>query len=105
MKSKQRSRMGIRRGIYLLPNLFTVGVLFAGFYAIIAATKHQFAVAAVAILVGMLLDSLDGRIARLTGTQSEFGAQFDSLSDMVCFGLTPAFVLYSWSLNTLGKPG
>lgn len=93
------------RGIYLLPNLFTVGALFAGFYAIIAATKHYFDNAAIAILVAMLLDSLDGRIARMTHSQSEFGAQMDSLSDMVCFGVTPALVLYSWSLTYLGKPG
>lgn len=95
----------LRKGIYLLPNLFTVGALFAGFYAIVAATKNQFDVAAIAIFVAMLLDALDGRIARLTHTQTEFGAQMDSLSDMVCFGVTPALVLYIWSLSTLGKPG
>jgi CDP-diacylglycerol--serine O-phosphatidyltransferase len=94
-----------RRGIYLLPNLFTIGVLFAGFYAIITAFKHHFAASAIAIFIGMLLDSLDGRIARLTHTQTEFGAQMDSLSDMVCFGVAPALVLYSWYLHTLGKAG
>lgn len=94
-----------RRGIYLLPNLFTVGGLFAGFYAIVAATKHQFETAAIAIFIAMLLDGLDGRIARWTHSQSEFGAQMDSLSDMLCFGITPALVLYSWSLVTLGKAG
>lgn len=93
------------RGIYLLPNLFTLGALFAGFYAIVAATKQHFEAAAVAIFVGMILDSLDGRIARLTGSQSEFGAQMDSLSDMVCFGVCPALVLYSWSLVYMGKIG
>lgn len=93
------------RGIYLLPNLFTLGALFAGFYAIVAATKQHFEAAAVAILLGMILDSLDGRIARLTGSQSEFGAQMDSLSDMVCFGVSPALVLYSWSLVYMGKIG
>lgn len=93
------------KGIYLLPNLFTVGALFAGFYAIIAATKGLFDMAAMAIFIAMLLDALDGRIARLTHSQSEFGAQMDSLSDMVCFGVTPALVLYQWSLFTLGKPG
>lgn len=93
------------RGIYLLPNLFTVGALFAGFYAIVAATKGYFDVAAIAIFVAMLLDGLDGRVARMTNTQSEFGAQMDSLSDMVCFGVTPALVVYSWSLFTLGKLG
>lgn len=93
------------RGIYLLPNLFTVGALFAGFYAIVAATKGHFDVAAIAIFIAMLLDGLDGRVARMTNTQSEFGAQMDSLSDMVCFGVTPALVMYSWSLFTLGKLG
>lgn len=94
-----------RRGIYLLPNLFTVSALFAGFYAIVAATQQNFNLAAIAIFVAMLLDSLDGRIARMTDSQSEFGAQLDSLSDMVCFGVSPALVLYSWSLSGLGKPG
>lgn len=93
------------RGIYLLPNLFTVAALFAGFYAIIASTQGRFAAAAISIFVAMLLDTLDGRIARLTHSQSEFGAQMDSLSDMVCFGICPAFVLYEWSLVVLGKPG
>lgn len=93
------------RGIYLLPNLFTMGALFAGFYAIVAATKHAFDNAAIAIFIAILLDGLDGRIARMTHSVSDFGAQFDSLSDMVCFGITPAMVLYVWSLSTLGKPG
>lgn len=93
------------RGIYLLPNLFTMGALFAGFYAIVAATKHAFDYAAIAIFIAILLDGLDGRIARMTHSVSDFGAQFDSLSDMVCFGITPALVLYVWSLSTLGKAG
>ena len=93
------------RGIYLLPNLFTVAGLFAGFYAIIAATKGYFDSAAIAIFIAMLLDALDGRIARLTHSQTEFGEQMDSLSDMVCFGITPALVLYEWSLMHMGKPG
>lgn len=106
MNSDEQPTRKLRvRGIYLLPNLFTVGALFAGFYAIIAATKGLFDLAAVAIFVAMLLDALDGRIARLTHSQSEFGAQMDSLSDMVCFGVTPALVLYEWSLSGLGKPG
>lgn len=94
-----------RRGIYLLPNLFTVGALFAGFYAIVAATRGFFDTAAIAILIAMLLDGLDGRIARLTQTESEFGAQMDNMSDMVCFGVTPALVLYEWSLSGVGKVG
>lgn len=93
------------RGIYLLPNLFTMGALFAGFYAIVAATKHIYDHAAIAIFIAILLDGLDGRIARLTHSVSDFGAQFDSLSDMLCFGIAPAMVLYSWSLSTMGKVG
>ena len=94
-----------RRGIYLLPNLFTTAALFAGFYAIVAATKNQFEVAALAIFVAMLLDGIDGRVARLTNTQSDFGAQYDSLADMVSFGLAPALVSYEWMLNGMGKLG
>ncbi len=94
-----------KRGIYLLPNLFTIGAMFAGFYSIIAATNGIFDNAAIAIFIAMVFDGLDGRVARLTHTQSEFGAQLDSLSDMVCFGLAPALVLYFWSLSTLGKAG
>jgi len=93
------------RGIYLLPNLFTIGALFAGFYAIIASFAFSFENAAIALLVALILDGLDGRVARLTGTQTEFGAQLDSLSDMVCFGMTPALLLYNWSLSALGKLG
>jgi len=101
-KSPEKSRV---RGIYFLPNLFTVGALFAGFYAIVAAAHNLFHFAALAIFVAMLLDALDGRIARLTHSQSEFGAQMDSLSDMVSFGVSPAVVLYMWSLKALGKAG
>lgn len=93
------------KGIYLLPNLFTVAALFAGFYAIISATHKQFEAAAIAIFVAMIFDGLDGRVARLTHSQTKFGAEFDSLSDMVSFGLTPALVLYFWSLQHLGKAG
>ena len=87
-----------RKGIYLLPNLFTTGALFAGFYAIVAATGDRFGQAAVAIVVAMFLDFLDGRIARLTNTTSEFGMQYDSISDMVSFGVAPALVVYEWGL-------
>jgi CDP-diacylglycerol--serine O-phosphatidyltransferase len=93
------------RGIYLLPNLFTTGALFAGFYAIVAGMKGQFEHAAIALFVAMIMDTLDGRVARLTGTQSAFGAQYDSLSDMVCFGLTPALVSFNWGLSNFGKLG
>ncbi|MET0051862.1 MAG: CDP-diacylglycerol--serine O-phosphatidyltransferase [Candidatus Thiodiazotropha sp.] len=99
-KLKKRSR-----GIYLLPNLFTTAALFAGFYAILAAVNAKFEVASVAIFVAMLMDGLDGRVARLTKTQSAFGAEYDSLSDMVSFGLAPALVVYIWALSGLGKLG
>ncbi len=99
-KPKRRSR-----GIYLLPNLFTTAALFAGFYAILAAVNGKFEVASVAIFVAMLMDGLDGRVARLTKTQSAFGAEYDSLSDMVSFGLAPALVVYIWALSELGKLG
>jgi len=94
-----------RRGIYLLPNLFTTGALFAGFYAITSAMGGRFETAVVAIFVAMILDGLDGRVARLTNTQSEFGAQYDSLSDMVSFAAAPALVMYLWAFASLGKLG
>jgi CDP-diacylglycerol--serine O-phosphatidyltransferase len=94
-----------RRGIYLLPNLFTTGALFAGFYAITSAMSGHFETAAISIFVAMILDGLDGRVARLTNTQSEFGAQYDSLSDMVSFGAAPALVMYLWAFSSLGKLG
>jgi CDP-diacylglycerol--serine O-phosphatidyltransferase len=94
-----------RRGIYLLPNLFTTGALFAGFFAIVQAMNGRYEQAAVAILVAMILDGLDGRVARLTNTQSAFGAEYDSLSDMVSFGVAPALVMYSFALKDMGKLG
>lgn len=93
------------RGIYLLPNAFTTAALFCGFYAIVMAMNHKFDHSAVAIFIAMVLDSLDGRIARLTNTQSEFGAQYDSLSDMVSFGAAPALVMYEWALKGQHKMG
>lgn len=90
-----------KRGIYLLPNLFTTGTLFAGFYSIIAATQDRFAVAGVAIFVAMLTDMLDGRVARLTNAESDFGIQYDSLADLVAFGLASGLLAYMYSLNTL----
>ena len=93
------------RGIYLLPNLLTTASLFAGFYAIGAAFKGHFNTAAMAIFVAMLMDGLDGRVARLTNTQSAFGAEYDSLSDMVSFGIAPPLVAYTWALSVLGKLG
>jgi CDP-diacylglycerol---serine O-phosphatidyltransferase len=94
-----------RRGIYLLPNLFTTAALFAGFYAIVQAMNGRFDHAAIAIFVAMVLDGLDGRVARLTKTQSAFGAEYDSLSDMVSFGAAPALVVYEWALRSMGKLG
>src|SRR5450631_4254191 len=94
-----------RRGIYLLPNLLTTAALFAGFYAIVQAMNGRFDQSAVAIFVAMVLDGLDGRVARLTKTQSAFGAEYDSLSDMVSFGAAPALVVYEWALRSLGKLG
>ncbi|HEY7787326.1 MAG TPA: CDP-diacylglycerol--serine O-phosphatidyltransferase [Casimicrobiaceae bacterium] len=94
-----------RRGIYLLPNLFTTAALFAGFYAIVQAMNVNFDQAAIAIFVAMVLDGLDGRVARMTRTQSAFGAEFDSLADMVSFGAAPALVIYEWALRDLGKLG
>ncbi|HHF7345262.1 TPA: CDP-diacylglycerol--serine O-phosphatidyltransferase [Legionella feeleii] len=92
-------------GIYLLPNLFTTASLFAAFYSIVASLKAQYEVAVIAIFIGMVADGLDGRIARLTNTQTAFGAEYDSLSDMVTFGVAPALLLYSWNLQQLGKVG
>ena len=94
-----------RKGIYILPNLFTLAALFGGFYAIVMAMNGQFENAAYGIFAAMVLDSLDGRIARLTKTQSVFGEQMDSLSDMVSFGAAPALVAYEWALRGIGKPG
>lgn len=94
-----------RRGIFLLPNLLTTGALFAGFFAIVQAMNGRYEQAAIAILVAMILDGLDGRVARLTNTQSAFGAEYDSLSDMVSFGVAPALVMYSFALKGMGKLG
>ena len=92
-----------RRGIYLLPNIFTTLALFAGFYAIVQGMNHEFEKSAIAIFVAMVLDSLDGRVARLTRTQSAFGAEYDSLSDMVSFGAAPALVMYEWALRDMAQ--
>lgn len=91
------------KGVYLLPNLFTTGALFSGFYAIVVSMSGQFEAAAIAIFAAQILDGLDGRVARLTNTSSEFGVQYDSLADMVSFGLAPAIVALNWGLEPLGK--
>ena len=94
-----------KRGIYILPNLFTTLNLFAGFYAIVQGMNHEYERAAVAIFIAMVLDSLDGRVARMTRTQSAFGAEYDSLTDMVSFGAAPALIMYEWALRDMGRVG
>lgn len=100
--AKERQR---RRGIYLLPNLFTTGTLFAGFFAIMSSIDGHYLHSVIAIFLGMLADALDGRVARLTNTQSDFGKEYDSLADMVTFGVAPALVMYQWSLHELVEFG
>jgi CDP-diacylglycerol---serine O-phosphatidyltransferase len=94
-----------RKGIYVLPNLFTLAALFGGFYAVVMAMGGRFEQAAIGIFCAMVLDSLDGRVARMTNTTSAFGEQMDSLSDMVSFGAAPALIMYEWALKGLGKAG
>ncbi|MEJ6773257.1 MAG: CDP-diacylglycerol--serine O-phosphatidyltransferase [Porticoccaceae bacterium] len=94
-----------RKGIYLLPNLLTTGALFCGFYAVLSGFSGEYEWAAMAIFAAMIFDGLDGRVARMTNTQSDFGVQYDSLSDMVSFGVAPAVVAYGWGLTSLGKLG
>ena len=94
-----------KRGIYLLPSIFTTFALFAGFYSIVASINGDYTLAAISIMVAMLWDTLDGRVARLTNTQSAFGSEYDSLSDLVSFGVAPALLVYLWSLSDLGRIG
>lgn len=94
-----------RKGIYILPNLFTTAGLFAGFYAIVQAMNGNFEYAPIAVYIAMAMDGLDGRVARWTHTESDFGAEYDSLADMVSFGLAPALVMYEWALSGMGKLG
>ncbi len=101
----RRQNLLRKRGIYLLPNALTTAALFCGFFAIVQAMNSQFEVAAIAIFTAMVFDSLDGRVARMTKTQSAFGEQYDSLSDMVSFGIAPALVMYEWILKDLGRWG
>ncbi len=103
-KGKKGGRIG-KRGVYLLPNLITSASLFGGFYAIVASLDGQFSKAAVAILVSAVLDGLDGRVARLTGTSSKFGVEYDSLSDLVAFGLAPGILIFTWALRPYGRYG
>ncbi len=103
--SEQPLKSGPPRSVYLLPSLLTTSALFAGFYGVIAAINEQFVVAAISVIVAMVFDGLDGRVARLTKTQSAFGAEYDSLADMVSFGLAPALIAFLWTLESLGKLG
>lgn len=104
-ESKNTATPRPKKGIYLLPNLLTTGALFGGFYAVLSGFSGSFEIAAIAIFVAMVFDGLDGRVARMTNTQSDFGVQYDSLSDMVSFGIAPAIVVYGWGLSGLGKVG
>jgi len=105
MDDEEQQQRPRRRGIYLLPNLFTTAGLFAGFYAIVAAMSDNFEAAAIAVFVAMVMDGIDGRVARLTNTASEFGVEYDSLSDMVCFGLAPALIVFEWTLRSMIEQG
>jgi len=102
---KRRTPIKIRRGIYILPNLFTTGNLFCGFWAIISVFQEKFFYAAVAILLACVFDILDGKVARLSGATSKFGVQYDSLADLVSFGIAPALLAFSWALRPYGKFG
>jgi len=104
-KNVPSKRERMKKGIYLLPNLFTTGSLFCGFYSIIASMREEYWFAAVPILIAFVLDGLDGRIARMTNTTSKFGSEYDSLSDLVAFGVAPAILTYNWALSTFGKWG
>jgi len=101
----EERREGLRRGVYLLPNLITTGSLFAGFYGIVATTKGDYQLAAWFILISAVFDTLDGKVARMTGTCSKFGVEYDSLADLVAFGVAPGLLMYSWALTSFGKFG
>ncbi len=105
MKRSMGTALKLRRGIHILPNLFTTGSVFCGFYAFIAVSNEKFLVAAWAIVIAAVFDMLDGRIARLTKTTSAFGLQYDSIADVISFGMAPAFLVYSWVLKPFGRMG
>jgi len=104
MRARRSSRR-LRRGMHLLPSLFTVGNIFCGYVSIVKATTGEFELAGLLILIAALLDALDGRVARMTGTSSEFGVQFDSIADVISFGVAPAVLAFAWSLSTFGRVG
>ena len=99
------SQSNAKKGIYLFPNILTTAGLFFGFFSLVSATNNQISTACIAIFIAMIWDGLDGRVARLTGTQSEFGAQYDSMADVISFGIAPAMISYNWMLYSLGKIG
>ncbi len=105
MNEKQTTDSAKNRGIYLLPNLLTTAGLFSGFFAVVSSMNGHFISAAIAIFIAMIFDGLDGRVARMTNTQSEFGAEYDSMADMVSFGIAPGLVAYNWALSDMGKFG
>lgn len=106
MNQERRTRnIRIKKGIYLLPNLFTTASLFMGFYSIIASIQEKFLLAAIAILVSLVFDGLDGRVARMTNTTSKFGAEYDSLADLIAFGVAPSLMAYIWAMSFYGKLG
>ncbi len=104
-KKRRKNRTKSRKGVFLLPNLFTTGSLFAAFYSIIATSRGQWEMAALAILMSAVLDGLDGKVARLTNSTSKFGVEYDSLADVVAFGAAPAFLVYKWGLTGFGRLG
>jgi CDP-diacylglycerol---serine O-phosphatidyltransferase len=104
-KETTLKKIRIKKGIYVLPNLFTTASLFSGFYSIIASVQEKFVIASITILAALVLDGLDGRIARMTNTTSKFGAEYDSLSDLVCFGVAPSLLAYNWAMSFYGKWG
>jgi CDP-diacylglycerol--serine O-phosphatidyltransferase len=104
-KRRKKSRQGMRRGVYILPNLLTSGSLFGGFYAIVASLNGDYLIAAIAILIAIFFDGVDGKVARLTRTSSRFGVEYDSLSDLVAFGVAPAILVFTWALQPYGRLG
>jgi len=104
-KEPRIKNMRIKKGIYLLPNLFTTASLFAGFYSIVASVQEKYYIAALAILVSLIFDGLDGRIARFTNTTSKFGAEYDSLADLIAFGVAPSLLVFIWAISLDGKLG
>lgn len=104
-KKRRKAREGVRRGVYILPNLLTSGCLVGGFYAIVAAFNGDYIIAAIAIMIAFFFDGIDGRVARLTKTTSRFGMEYDSLADLVAFGVAPGILVFSWALQPFGRFG